>query len=58
MCDLTGGLTAPEVVARAKAAGVLVTAWHQTRVRCVLHLDIDEAALARASMVLAEVLAA
>jgi threonine aldolase len=58
MCDLIGGLTAPEVVARAKAADVLVTAWHQTRVRCVLHLDIDDVALARASTVLAEVMAA
>ncbi|MGA0919506.1 MAG: threonine aldolase family protein [Gemmatimonadaceae bacterium] len=58
MCDLVGGVTAPEVVARAQAAGVLVTAWHPTRVRCVLHLDIDDAALARAATVLAEVLAA
>lgn len=58
MIDLLNGQTAVEVVARAKAAGVLVTDWHATRVRCVLHLDIDDAALRRASAVLAEALVA
>ncbi len=54
MLDLVGGQTAPEVVARARAAGLLVTMWHQTRVRCVLHLDIDDAALRRAIAILVE----
>ena len=56
MIDLLGGQTAPQVVERAKQAGVLVTMWNMTRVRCVLHLDVDDAALRRASGVLAEAL--
>ncbi len=57
MIDLTAGQQAPDVVAKAKAAGLLVTMWHLTRIRCVLHLDIDDAALARATAVLADALA-
>jgi len=53
MFDLTGGQTSTQVVARAKAAGLLVTDWHPTRVRVVLHLDIDDAAMQRAIAVLA-----
>lgn len=56
MIDLLAGQTAAGVVARARALGVLVTAWHATRVRCVLHLDIDDVALARAEAVLVEAL--
>lgn len=56
MIDLLGGQTSAQVLARAKAAGLLVTDWHATRVRCVLHLDIDDATLRRASAVLAEAL--
>jgi len=58
MIDLLAGQTAMQVVERAHAAGLLVTMWNATRVRCVLHLDIDDAALRRASAVLAEVLPA
>ncbi len=58
MIDLLNGLTAEQVVGRAKAAGVLVTEWHATRVRCVTHLDLDDAGLRRASAVLAEALVA
>jgi threonine aldolase len=54
MIDLLDGQTADQVIARAKAGGVLVTDWHPTRVRCVMHLDVDDAALRRASAVLAE----
>lgn len=54
MLDLTAGQQAVDVVAKAKAAGVLVTMWHRTRVRCVLHLDIDDVALRRAITVLVE----
>lgn len=56
MIDLLGGQSAAQVVERAKAAGVLCTMWHATRVRCVLHLDIDDAALRQAAAVLAEAL--
>lgn len=58
MLDLLGGQAASEVVAKAKDAGVLVTMWHRTRVRCVLHLDVDDAGLRRAIAVLAEALRA
>jgi len=43
-------------VEQAKALGVLCTPWHATRVRCVLHLDVDDVAVARAGEVLAEAL--
>jgi threonine aldolase len=56
MVDLQG-ISSADVVARAKAGGVLVTSWSPTRIRCVLHLDIDDAACARAAAVLAEILA-
>jgi threonine aldolase len=55
MVDLKG-ISSVDVVARAKAGGVLVTSWSPTRIRCVLHLDIDDAACARAAAVLAEIL--
>ena len=44
------------VVERARALGVLCTPWHATRVRCVLHLDVDDVAVARAGELLAEAL--
>jgi threonine aldolase len=53
MVDLIAGQTADEVVAHARAAGVQIGAWTPTRLRCVLHLDIDDAALAQAGKVLA-----
>ncbi len=56
MIDLTGGLTSTVVLERAKAEGVLVTPWHATRVRCVLHLDADDAAVSRAAEVLRRIL--
>ena len=56
MIDLLAGQQADRVVARAQAAGVLITAWHDTRVRAVLHLDVDDAAVVRAGAVLAEAL--
>ena len=56
MIDLVDGQTAEQVVERARAAGVLVTDWNPTRIRCVLHLDIDAAACARAAAALAEAL--
>ena len=58
MIDLLAGQQAERVVARAQAAGVLITAWHDTRVRAVLHLDVDDAAVVRAGAVLVEALSA
>ena len=58
MIDLLAGQQADRVVARAQAAGVLITAWHDTRVRAVLHLDVDDAAVVRAGAVLVEALSA
>ncbi len=57
MVDLTAGQRAAEVVARAKANGVHVSDWTPTRVRCVLHLDIDDAGVTKAGDVLAEAFA-
>ena len=56
MIDLPSRLESAGVVARARDAGVLVTPWNPTRVRCVLHLDVDDAACDRAAAVLVEVL--
>lgn len=58
MIDLTAGQSSMSVLERAKQAGVLVTPWNATRVRCVLHLDIDDAACDRAGDVVAEAVAA
>jgi threonine aldolase len=51
MVDLPPSVAATDVVARAKQAGVLITAWTPTRVRAVAHLDVDAAAMARAAEV-------
>jgi threonine aldolase len=55
MIDLPTRLPSGDVVARANAAGVLVTPWNPTRLRCVFHLDVDDAAVDRAADVLLEV---
>ena len=52
MIDLLDGQSSMTVLERARADGVLVTSWNATRVRCVLHLDIDDAACERAADVL------
>ncbi|MCE9600912.1 MAG: aminotransferase class I/II-fold pyridoxal phosphate-dependent enzyme [Gemmatimonadetes bacterium] len=57
MVDLLAGQQAEQVVARAREGGVRITAWNNTRVRAVLHLDVDDAAVVRAGAVLAEALA-
>ena len=48
---------ASDVAARTGAAGVRVSAWTDARLRCVTHLDIDDAAIARAGDVIAEAIA-
>ena len=57
MVDLIDGQASAEVVEKARKQGVLVDAWHETRVRCVLHLDIDDTSCDRAAEVLVAVLA-
>ncbi|HRN53242.1 MAG TPA: GntG family PLP-dependent aldolase [Gemmatimonadaceae bacterium] len=56
MVDLPARHTAADVVARAKAAGVQVSAWNASRIRAVLHGDIDDAMAADATARLSEVL--
>lgn len=56
MIDLPPSLSATTVVQAAAAEGVRVTPWSPTRLRAVTHLDVDEAAVARAAEVLARVL--
>lgn len=56
MVDLRDGQRAMDVLDRARAGGVLATPWSHTRIRCVLHLDIDDAAGDRAADVLLDAL--
>lgn len=56
MVDLPPRLTSADVVARARAAGVLIGGWSATRIRVVLHLDVDDAMLAEATARLCDVL--
>jgi threonine aldolase len=55
MIDLPGPFAA-EVAARTEREGVLVTEWSASRVRCVTHLDVGDAAVAHAAEVLAAAL--
>ncbi len=41
MVDLAPGLAAADIVRRAQDAGVLVSQWTPTRIRCVMHLDVS-----------------
>jgi threonine aldolase len=50
------GVAAPMVAEAAKARGVLVSQVSASRIRLVTHLDVDRAAIDRASEVLAELL--
>jgi threonine aldolase len=50
------GVAAPVVAEAAKARGVLVSQVSASRIRLVTHLDVDRAAIGRASEVLAELL--
>jgi len=52
MIDLPHAVAAA-VAARAASAGVRISAWTDARLRCVTHLDVDDAALARAGDVIA-----
>jgi threonine aldolase len=48
------GITADDVIDRLKQRGVLMTGFTSTRIRAVTHLDVDDAAIARAANVLRE----
>ena len=56
MLDLPPGHDAFAVVERAAAAGVLVTPWSRTRIRAVMHLDVDAATVRRAGETVARLL--
>jgi threonine aldolase len=51
MIDLPTGVSSAAVLARAKDSDVLISAWNQTRVRAVAHLDVDADAIAWAAAV-------
>lgn len=53
MIDLLEGQPAAKVIEKARKAGVLVLAWNDTRLRCVFHLDVDDAEATTAAEVLA-----
>jgi threonine aldolase len=56
MVELPPRLQAGTVLSRAREAGVLVGQWNATRIRAVLHLDVDDAACATAVARLQEIL--
>ncbi|MDB4879241.1 MAG: threonine aldolase [Gemmatimonadetes bacterium] len=58
MIDLPAGVTSTDVAARAKAAGVLLTPWHATRVRAVSHLDVDGPTMTRAAEIVRDAIRA
>lgn len=41
MIDLAPGISAHDVVARAKESGVLIGVWTPTRIRAIMHLDVS-----------------
>jgi threonine aldolase len=56
MIDLPARINAATVTARAKELGVLVSQWHASRVRVVLHLDASAEQVERAGKALEEAL--
>ncbi|MCU0625922.1 MAG: threonine aldolase family protein [Gemmatimonadaceae bacterium] len=53
MIDCPPGVTATDVVARARDGDVLLSPWSATRVRAVFHLDVSAADAARAAAIVA-----
>jgi threonine aldolase len=51
MVDLPGGTASEAVVAAAAEQGVRITPWSATRIRAVMHLDVDMAAIEHAGAV-------
>jgi threonine aldolase len=58
MVDLPAGVESSDVVARARAGGVLISEWNPTRVRGVAHLDVDAGGMARAGAVVRDAIVA
>jgi len=56
MLELTPPRGAVEIASRAKAAGVLATAWTSTRLRLMTHRDVDRQAIETAGGVLGDIL--
>ena len=52
MVDVPDGMACADVIARAKANGVLVSPWKASRFRAVTHMDVDAATVARAAAVI------
>ena len=57
MIDLPAGCDSGQVVAAAKAQGLLVAQWNATRIRAVTHLDVSAEDVRSAAMILKSVLA-
>ena len=57
MIDLPARLDAATVTARAKELGVLISAWHDKRIRVVCHLDASRADVETAAATLVKALA-
>ena len=57
MVDLLEGQLSSKVADKARKNGVLALGWNDTRVRCVFHLDVDDAATDLAAEVMTAALA-
>ncbi len=57
MIDLPARIDASTVTARAKALGVLISAWHDQRVRVVTHLDATAAQVETAAQAMVKAMA-
>lgn len=57
MIDLRAGQRADDVVAAARAGGVALSGWSDTRVRAVFHLDVSVGDAATAGRIVAQALA-
>jgi threonine aldolase len=58
MLDLPEGLDAASIVKAAAADGVLLSPWSRSRIRAVMHLDVDAAAVRCAAEVVVRVIEA
>ena len=56
MVDLPDGVSCSAVVQGAKAAGVLLSPWHDSRIGAVTHLDVDGDAAAAAGRTVRDVI--
>jgi hypothetical protein len=56
MIDLPAGLRSAPIAAAARAKGVLVSEWSETRIRMVTHLDVSADDALRAAEVVRDTL--